>query len=130
MTSVAIICVADVKKTSTLLQKLFQWERTHGGKEFEDLVDRKGKSALWLHSLDSQHHLRFRRAKKGPRGIRIAIYCVVDDIDKTYKTVRRYKLEIIEEIFYNENADFHEFTFQLKEGYFFTVCEKSNWTNI
>jgi hypothetical protein len=80
MSSVPIICVQDVEKTSKLLQNLFNWKSNHGGPEFDDLADKKGRSVLWLHDFDSDHHPRFKGAGKKAMGIGVSIYVLVDDL--------------------------------------------------
>ena len=130
MSTVPIICVEDVEKTSKLLQKIFSWESQHGGSHFDNLVDHEGKSALWLHDLDVHEHARFKGVKQKSRGVGVSIYVLVSDLEKVYKSCKRSKLEIVEELFFNENAQFREFTIKIKEGYCFTVFERSSWVNL
>ena len=130
MSTVPMICVDDVEATSKLLQKLFGWKSEHGGSEFDDLADKKGRSVLWLHDMDSNHHARFKDADKKTKGIGLSVYVLVDDIEKTYSRCQKADVEVVEELFRNENAQFREFTIKIKDGYQFTACEKGPWLKI
>jgi hypothetical protein len=130
MSTVPIICVQDVEKTSKLLQNLFNWKSNHGGPEFDDLADKSGRSVLWLHDFDSDHHPRFKGAGKKPMGIGASIYVLVDDLDAAYKRCQKADVSIVEELAMNENAQFREFTLKIKDGHQFTACEQGPYLNI
>lgn len=130
MSTVPMICVKDVEKTSKLLQSLFSWKSSHGGKEFDDLVDDEDRSVLWLHHLSSHDHPRFKDVEQKSKGVGLAIYVVVPDIDKVYSSTKQRKLKVVEELATNQNAGFREFTLQITDGYMFSVCEKSQWFKI
>lgn len=130
MSTVPIICVESVEKTSELLQELFDWKSEHGGSHFDDLVDDKHRSVLWLHDFDSDHHSRFDGVGSKPLGVGFSVYVLVKDIEKTYERAKVLEQEIIEELHMNENAKFREFTLKIREGYQFTACEKSEWLKI
>jgi hypothetical protein len=119
-----------VEQTSSVLQKLFDWKSEHDGNQFDDLVDGKGRSVLWLHDLYSDHHPRFAGAAQGPRGIGLSIYVLVKDIEETYARANELYLDVVEPLHFNENARFREFTFKIDDGYQFTACEKSEWLKI
>lgn len=36
----------------------------------------------------------------------------------------------VEDLFFNKNAQFQEFTFKIKEGYQFTACERGPYMSI
>ncbi len=132
MSTVSIIAVEDVEATSLVLQELFDWKSSHGGPEFDDLVDKNNRSVLWLHSFEADDHKRFRGAKNKERGVGSSLYVLVEDIEATYVKAQS-KLEsisIVEELFLNTNAQFQEFTFKLKDGYQFTACEKGPYLKI
>lgn len=120
----------NVEETSKTLQNLFDWTSEHGGSHFDDLVDRKGRSVLWLHDFNSDHHPRFKEVELKARGIGVSIYVLVKNIDETSAKSQKLDLKIVEELHMNENARFREFTLQIEDGYFFTVCEKSDWLKI
>lgn len=130
MSTVPIICVEDVEQTSNLLQKLFDWKSEHGGPEFDDLVDKNGRSVLWLHDFDSDHHPRFHGAESKEKGVGLSIYVLVDDIEKTYAKCQDADVEIVEALFFNENPQFREFTIKIKDGYQFTACEQGPYLKI
>ncbi len=133
MSTVSMICVADVEATSELLQSLFNWTSAHGGKEFDDLVDKNGRSVLWLHDFDSDDHGRFRGAENKERGVGSSIYVLVDDIDETHLKCTNApdsSLVFIEALHLNANAKFREFTIKISDGYQFTACEKGPYLNI
>ena len=134
MSTVSMICVEDVEKTSELLQHLFNWTSVHGGKEFDDLVDKNNRSVLWLHDFDSDDHGRFRGAKNSERGVGSTIYVLVDDVEKTYSkcqvSTKTDAIEMVEELFLNTNAKFREFTIKIKDGYQFTACERGPYLKV
>lgn len=112
------------------MQYIFDWKSAHGGNEFDDLIDKKGRSVLWLHDFDYEDHPRFRGADVKDKGVGLSIYALVENLDQVYKRCQEHELEIIEELHLNPNAKFREFTFKLKEGYQFSACEKGPYLNI
>jgi len=124
---VGIIAVKDVVKTSKLLVGLFDWKSMHGGSEFDILMNKKNVPTLMLHEFSAHEHQRFKGIKNKSRGIGQSTYIFAENIDEIYKKVRSQKLRLIEPIFLNENSRAREFTFQIVEGYQFSVCETDKW---
>lgn len=124
---VAIIAVQDVRKTSKLLTAIFGWKSGHGGSEFDVLMGGDNKPTLMLHEFHAHEHNRFRGIHKKSRGVGQALYVFDKNIEKIYKSVRRRKLKIVEPLFFNENSEAREFTFQIAEGYQFSVCKTDEW---
>jgi hypothetical protein len=124
---VGIIAVKDVVKTSQLLVKLFGWKSMHGGYEFEILMDKKNVPMLMLHEFSAHEHQRFKGITNKTRGIGHSTYVFVKDFDEVYKKVCRRKMKIIEPLFTNENSEAREFTFQIEDGFQFTVCDLDKW---
>ncbi len=123
---VTIIAVRDVSKTSKLFSTLFNWKSTHGGNEFDILVDENNIPSLLIHDFNTDEHRRFKGLNRR-LGVGLSIYVFVDDIDSIYKKVKRKKLEIIEPLLLNDNSQAREFTFKISEGYQFSVCDSSHW---
>ena len=99
----------------------------HGGREFDILMDQKNIPMLMLHELTTHEHKRFAVIKRKMRGVGQATYVFSKDFDRIYRKIRRRNLEIVEPVFLNENSGSREFTFKLKDGYQFTVCDKDGW---
>jgi len=130
LSTVPIICVKDVEKTSKLLQLLFGWKSEHGGPHFDDLVDEQQRSVLWLHDSNVHQHPRFAAVGQAPLGVGVSIYVKVKDIEWTFEQAKKLGQTIVEPLHFNENAQFREFTIKLADGYHFTVCEKNEWLKI
>ena len=124
---VGIVAVKDVVGTSKLLSALFGWKSMHGGREFEILMDAKNVPMLMLHEFSAHEHRRFAGIRKQARGVGQSTYVFSTAIALLYEKVRRRKLKVIEPLFRNENSEAREFTFQIPDGYQFTVCDADSW---
>ena len=124
MASLPIVCVEKVSMTSQLLCELFGWKSTHGGEEFDELIDSSGTRMLWLHQLEAHEHPRFKDNHLGELGRGCAFYVFVSEVEDVHRQVQeRSDLEIVEGLAKNPNAGFREFTFREHNGYHFTVAE-------
>lgn len=126
-TALPILCVKSVSGSSKLLTTIFGWRSTHGGDEFDELVDEENLRVLWLHQLEAPEHARFADNKGGVLGRGVALYIFVDEIETVYTRTQAGQVEIVEDLAKNPNADFREFTFREPNGYFFTVAETPHW---
>jgi|GEM_PF-1012303 len=124
---VGIIAVKDVVKTSKLLIAVFGWKSMHGGSDFEILMNQRNTPMLMLHEFSAHEHRRFKGIKNKSLGIGQATYVFAKDFDEVLKKVSRRKLKIVEPPFLNENSEAREFTFQIEDGYQFTVCDADQW---
>ncbi len=125
--SVGMIAVQNVVRTSKLLVSLFGWKSVHGGSEFDILMSEKNVPTLLLHDFNEHEHDRFKDVKRKSKGVGLSFYVFVRDLNEVYNKVNRLKLKIVEPMFLNENSKVREFTFQIEEGYHFSVCESDNW---
>lgn len=125
--SVGIIAVQNVVKTSKLLVSLFGWKSVHGGSEFDILMSEKNVPTLLLHKFNEHEHDRFKGVEKKSKGVGLSFYVFVRDLDEVYNKIKHLKLKIVEPIFLNENSRTREFTFQIEEGYQFSVCGSDKW---
>ena len=125
--SVGMIAVQNVVRTSKLLVSLFGWKSVHGGSEFDILMSEKNVPTLLLHDFNEHEHDRFKDVKRKSKGVGLSFYVFVRDLNEVYNKVNRLKLKIVEPMFLNENSKIREFTFQIEEGYQFSVCESDNW---
>ena len=89
MAIIPMICVEKVSESARLLCDLFQWESTHGGEEFDELIDVRRERVLWLHTLNAPEHARFAANELGHLGRGLAIYVFVDDIDAVHGRTRK-----------------------------------------
>ena len=122
-----MICVESVSASAKLLRELLGWSSTHGGDDFEELIDSDSTRVLWLHAMSAPEHARFAdntsASANGVLGRGLAIYVFVDDIDATYLRAAEADVVVVEELATNPNAGFREFTFREPNGYHFTVAE-------
>lgn len=90
-------------------------------------MNKKNIPMLMLHEFKAHEHARFRGIDKKLKGVGHSLYVFVDQINSIYQKVQRRKLKIVEPLFLNENSGAKEFTFQIAEGYQFTVCNTDRW---
>jgi catechol 2,3-dioxygenase-like lactoylglutathione lyase family enzyme len=90
-----LIAVTDVEATSCWYQRLLGCQSTHGGKEYERLVNR-GRLILQLHNFDTHHH-HGPIADRGdrPYGNGVLLWFEVDDFHAAVDRARDLNATIV-----------------------------------
>ncbi len=122
-----MICVQSVSKTSKILCDVLGWRSSHGGDDFDELIDAEGTRALWLHTLSAPEHARFSANSQGNLGRGLALYVFVENLDEVHGRAQQMGLEIVEALAKNPNAGFREFTFRQSDGFHLSVAEPPGW---
>lgn len=90
-----LIVVSDVEASSVWYQRLLGCKSNHGGRDYEQLVD-KGQLILQLHSFDAGHHhgpLADRHDK--PYGNGVLLWFEVDAFEEVLKRAEELGVEMV-----------------------------------
>lgn len=124
MSTMTMLAVNDVEKSSQWLQRVFGWKSNHGGPHFEELVNSDKSPLLMLHHLDADEHPQLKNLDEGNLGIGVTVYVNVPNLNETFEKAKGAEAKILDEPHFNELAHQHEFSFKDINGYTFTAFTK------
>jgi catechol 2,3-dioxygenase-like lactoylglutathione lyase family enzyme len=119
-----IIC-RDVEASSRFYEKLLGCRGTHGGPEYQRLIDPRiqptGYSSegllLQLHAWDVDHHHGTMGDPKIPVGNGVLLWFEVDDFDAAVARARELGAEVVLDVHVNPNPDHRELWIKDLDGY-------------
>ena len=100
-----LICVDDVKASSSWYQQLLRCASGHGGSEYERLVA-DGKLVLQLHRWDVDHdHGPLGNPELRPHGNGVVLWFELDDFDAAVTRAAALNAEVLKERRMSENGN-------------------------
>jgi catechol 2,3-dioxygenase-like lactoylglutathione lyase family enzyme len=112
-----LIAVQDVRRSSRWYQRVLGCKSGHGGNEYEQLVDGKGKMVLQLHAWDAHDHPHLGDPARTPRGNGVLLWFQIDDFAGAVTRAREVAAEILEGPRVNPNANQRELWLRDPDGY-------------
>lgn len=117
-----IIAVADVEKSSSWYQSIFDCESMHGGSEFDILVSGDKEVLLCLHKWGEHEHPTMANPEITP-GNGLILYFRSKNLDQIWQNVVRIEHPIEREMQLNHNSQKREFSIRDLDGYYLTITE-------
>ena len=103
-----MIAVADVEASSAFYQELLGCRSGHGGREYEQLLDPKGRVILQLHHSDADHHPHLGKRDAKASGNGVLLWFEVDDFDQAVARAKQLKARVLEDAKVNPKAHHRE----------------------
>ena len=112
-----MIAVSDVRASCRWYRALLGCRGTHGGDEYEQLVDGAGNSILQLHHWDAHEHPFLGDPTKKPYGNGIVLWFATDDFDAAVVRARAISAKVLQGPIENPLAGHHELWVADPDGY-------------
>jgi catechol 2,3-dioxygenase-like lactoylglutathione lyase family enzyme len=112
-----LIAVQDVEASSRWYRELLGGKSGHGGMEYEQLVDSRGKLILQLHAWDAHEHPHMGDPAIRPYGNGVLLWFQIDDFGAAVERARALAGEILEGPRVNPNANHREIWLRDPDGY-------------
>ena len=117
-----IIAVKDVEASAKWYEKIFGFQKAHGGGDFAVLVTENKEVILCIHKWGTHEHPTLKD-QNVIAGNGLLLYFRTHNIKAIRKKVEEEGCSIEEEIHMNPNSLKKEFSLRDPDGYFLTVTE-------
>ena len=118
-----MLFVDDVEASSLFYQRLLDAKSSHGGSEYEMIVDDQKALLLQLHHVDGDEHGGILAAGV-PRGSGVLLYFRVADIREAYRRAQGMGARIVDEPAFIDKAGHTEFVVRDPDGYAIALFQR------
>jgi len=120
-----LIAVRDVEASSRWYQRLIGCRSGHGGREYEQLVERGGAMIMQLHAWDAHEHPHMGDPSVRPLGNGVLLWFQIDDFSAALERAGQLGAEILDGPKVNPNAHHREVWLRDPDGYVVVLASAS-----